>query len=127
MPRPIAYAAALALTVLGLPLSPAMSAANFPRLLATIGPKHDISLMRGGKKVSAISSGTYLIVVRDRSRTDNFHLEGPEDPAAPHVDRRTKIRFVGIVTWRLTLRGAGRYIFRSDGRSSTIGGSFRVR
>jgi hypothetical protein len=127
MPRPIAYAAVLALTMLVLPLSPAMSAANLPRLLATIGPEHEISLMRGGSRVSTISRGTYLIVVRDRSKIDNFHLEGPENPAAPQVDRRTKLPFVGMVTWRVTFRGGGRYFFRSDRRSSTIGGSFRVR
>lgn len=74
MPPPIAHAAALTLGMLGLPLAGALSATNLPRLIATIGPEHEISLTHGGRKVSTISRGTYSIVVRDRSRSTTFIL-----------------------------------------------------
>lgn len=127
MPRTLACVITLMTTILGFLVPAAAAAGPTQRLVATVGPARQISLMRGGRKVSAISKGTYLIVVRDRSKVDNFHLQGPDDPAAPRVDRRTRIPFVGTVTWRVTFRGAGQYIFRSDRKSSTIGGSFRVR
>lgn len=49
----------------------------------------------------------YSIVVRDPSRTENFHLYGTG------VDRRTGVGFRGTVRWKVIFVG-GRYAYRSD-------------
>jgi hypothetical protein len=72
-----------------------------------------------GKTVSAVKRGYYLILVRDRSRRQNFRLTGKD------LSRKTTARFVGSVRWRLRL-AAGRYTFRSDEADSLQGG-FVVR
>lgn len=63
--------------------------------------------------------GTYLIVVTDRSRKDNFELQGPGG-----LSKKTGIHFVGRVTWRLKL-GAGAYRYFSE-RHPSLHGSFKV-
>lgn len=60
-----------------------------------------------GQKVSALSVGTYRIVINDRSSTANFHLVGPK------LDRRTGLRSTSAQTWTVELR-AGIYHYSSD-------------
>ena len=89
------------------------------RLIATVGPRNTISLRTAtGARVQMLNAGAYVITVRDRSRTHNFRLVGP------NVRRATSARFRGTVTWRLTLR-AGTYGFSSDSRRS-LRGTFHV-
>jgi hypothetical protein len=60
-----------------------------------------------GQPVSALTSGDYHVVVRDVSRTTNFHLVGPK------LDRRTGLGSRDTATWAVTLR-PGAYRFGSD-------------
>jgi hypothetical protein len=89
------------------------------QLVATVGPKNTISLQRAGKKVTSLAAGSYVIVVRDRSKKHNFHLLGPG------VNRKTTVAGRGTVTWNLTL-GAGTFSFRSDPQAKRLKGSFTV-
>jgi len=62
----------------------------------------------------AARRGSYRLLVRDASHTDNFHLSGPG------VNRRTSIRGTGTVTWNVRLV-RGSYAFGSDSRSRPAG------
>lgn len=94
--------------------------AAVPRLLATVGPKSTISLRSAnGAVLRTIKAGTYSIVVRDRSRTHNFHLVGKG------VNRKTGLAAVGTTTWRLTL-SEGSLRFFSDRSPARVRGSIRV-
>jgi hypothetical protein len=88
------------------------------RLAGSVGPGKRISLTRSGRRLAAVKAGPVVVVVNDRSTTDNFRLTGPGVNRATSKSRRT------TVTWRLTLK-AGRYVFRSDA-TPTLRGSFRA-
>src|SRR5439155_10297863 len=47
------------------------------RLAGSVGPGKRISLTRAGRKVTSLKAGRAVLVVADRSTTDNFHLVGP--------------------------------------------------
>ena len=91
-----------------------------PRLLATVGPNATISLTLNGRRVTSLAAGSYTIVVRDRSRRQNFHLIGPG------INRRTGVARTGTFTWSVNLR-AGVHRFLSDPAARRVRGSFRVR
>jgi plastocyanin len=92
------------------------------RLTATVGPAATITLKTSsGQPVRSLRAGSYVIVVRDRSRRHNFHLIGPTNGS----DRSTTVRFIGTKTWRLTLV-KGTYRFVCDAHSRTMKGTFRV-
>jgi hypothetical protein len=74
----------------------------------------------GGTRITSVKSGRYVIVVRDRSTRENFHLITPD----PLLRLRTGLGYVGTVKWRITL-ARGVYRFVSDGRHS-LRGSFKV-
>jgi plastocyanin len=88
------------------------------RLAGSVGPGQQISLTRSGKRFAALKHGAAIVVVSDRSATDNFHLIGPG------VNRATTRAGKTSATWRVTLR-RGRYAFRSDA-TPALRGSFRV-
>lgn len=91
------------------------------RLNATVGPGAKISLKtRSGIAVTGIAPGVYVIVVRDLSARDNFHLIGPG------VNRKTGLAGKGVFTWRVKLV-EGTYRYRSDARPAKLRGSFLVR
>jgi hypothetical protein len=91
------------------------------RLVAKAGPGTSISLRTAsGKSVTRLASGTYVILVKDRSRVQNFDLLGPVAKSS----RKTSLRFLGAVTWRLTLV-PGRYSYYSDAHP-TFRSTFRV-
>ena len=69
-------------------------------------------------RVATVKAGAAVIVVRDRSATDNFHLTGPG------VNRTTTKAGKGTFTWKLRLK-KGVYRYRSDATPS-LKGSFRV-
>jgi hypothetical protein len=89
------------------------------KLAASVGPGHSIALgTSDGSALSGLSAGPVTIVVRDRSKTDNFHLSGPG------LSVSTGVTFRGTRTWKVTLR-AGRYTYRSDPHP-VLHGSFSV-
>lgn len=92
------------------------------RLQALAGPGFTISVRSmAGARVASTARGRVDLVVRDRSRSHNFHLVGPG------VNRRTSLAFVGTQTWKLTLR-PGLYRFLCDPHArGGMRGSFRVR
>ena len=96
-----------------------------PTLQAVVGPGHGITLQfKSGARVTALASGSYRVVVTDRSARDNFHLVGPD------VDRRTSLRFRGTVIWRIDIGGSvaygSRYSYSSDRRGAKLQRSFRI-
>jgi plastocyanin len=90
------------------------------RLAASVGPGERIAVTRAGAKVKVVTlkRGAAVLVVRDLSATDNFHLVGPG------VNRQTTRAGKGTFTWRLALK-AGIYRYRSDA-TAALKGSFRV-
>ena len=72
-----------------------------------------------GKPVRLVVQRSYRIVVRDSSKSQNFHLFGPG------VNVRTKVAATGTRTWLVDLR-PGKYVYRSD-RSAKLRGEFSVR
>ncbi len=78
---------------------------------AKIRTLHATVTASGGVRLSSSSvrAGRYKIVVADRARTHNFHLRGQG------VNKRTGVRFMGSVTWRVRL-AHGTYRYGSDSR-----------
>ena len=100
-------------------------AAN-PVLVATVGTNDgvDIDLADvNAVHVSRLTSGTYDIVVRDRSRLHNFHLASNTDPT---VDFRTELDFVGEMTFTVTFRDETRYAYACEPHWQTMNGEFFV-
>ena len=90
-------------------------------LYASVGPGFTISLRtRRGARISRLRPGRYVIVVRDRSSSHNFHLYGPG------VSKRTRVPIVGRTRWRVTFR-RGIYRYQCDPHRARMRGSFRVR
>ena len=91
-------------------------AGNVPptALTGSVGPHRTISL-----KPKTALPGPATITVKDRSRTDNFHLSGPG------VNDKTGIRMRGSVTWNVTLV-PGTYTYRSD-KTKKLRGTLTVR
>jgi phage baseplate assembly protein gpV len=89
------------------------------KLNARIGPGKKISLTTtSGAKVKRLTAGKYRITVRDKSKSDNFHLLGKG------VNKKTSVRGTGTFTWTVSLRkGAGSY--RSDA-TKRLAGKFSV-
>ena len=109
-----AIAAAAALAVAGLPAQAAPT-----KLVATVGPGFNITLTKGGKKVTSLKAGAYVVTVRDRSNIHNFHLRGPG------VNKDSGVAAVATKTWRLTLR-KGTYRYICDPHDDSMKGSVRV-
>jgi hypothetical protein len=93
------------------------------KLFAQVGPGARTITFKtaDGKTVSRLRAGRYTIVVRDRSRTRNFHLAGP----AGGLNRKTTAKFVGLTTWTVRLT-KGVYQYLSDSNPNAIR-SFSVR
>jgi len=91
------------------------------RLFATVGPGFRISFRTArGARITRLRAGRYTIVVRDRSRSHSFHLYGRG------VNKRTRIRFAGTTTWRVSFRRGVRYRFRCNAHPARMRGSFRT-
>ena len=89
------------------------------QMAGSVGPGARISLRNAnGQRVTEATAGRAVVMVRDRTRADNFHLRGPG------VNKATGIGFVGRARWTLTLR-PGRYVYLSD-RHKSLRGSFTV-
>ena len=89
------------------------------QLTGSVGPGRRISLLDSdGTRLRQIAAGRAVVTVRDRTRSDNFHLRGPG------VNKTTGIGFRGRARWTVTLK-PGRYTYRSD-RHKSLRGTFTV-
>jgi len=114
-PTLLALAAAVALVVASSALAKAP-----PKLVASVSDPLNISLTKGGKKVTTLKAGTYVIVVHDKAADHNFHLSGPG------VNKTTSVGGKGTFTWKLKLR-KGTYTYVCDPHASFMKGSFTVK
>lgn len=86
------------------------------KLFATVGPGRAISLgTAAGKKTAKVAAGKYVVTVKDKSKTDSFHLSGPG------VNKKTAKAFVGSASWAVTLQAASTYKYWSDAHPSLKG------
>ena len=86
------------------------------KLFATVGPGKAISLgTAAGKKTATVAAGKYVVTVKDKSKTDSFHLSGPG------VNKKTGKAFVGSASWAVTLKAASTYKYWSDAHPSLKG------
>ena len=89
------------------------------RLYATV-TSGGIKLLTGtGAVPKRIKPGVYLVEVRDRTRTGNFHLYGPG------FNHRTGIAFTGSLAWTAVLSANDVYRYRDDAHAGTTR-SFRT-
>ena len=93
---------------------PTFAATDRKTLTGTDGPGFTITM---SKKI--VKSGTYRIVIRDRSSIHNFHLTGPG------VNKKTSVRGVGTSTWTVKLK-KGTYKFVCDPHVSIMHGVLKV-
>lgn len=93
--------------------------AKTPTLTGTTGPGFTITLTQGGKKVSKLKPGKYVIKIADKSNIHNFHLTGPG------VNKKTGVGFKGSQTWTVQLK-KGTYKYVCDPHKSFMKGSFTV-
>lgn len=95
--------AALALIVAAFVVPSAL--ASPVKLVGTVGPGFNITLTQGGKKVSTLKAGQYVIVVSDKSDIHNFRLTGPG------LSKSTSVGAKGTFTWNVTLKkGSYKYV-----------------
>jgi plastocyanin len=91
------------------------------RLALTSGPGFTISLKTAaGRAFKSMKTGTYTVVVRDRSTLHDAHL------VAPGYNRRTTVPFVGSQTWKVKLARVGTLRFLCDPHASQMRGSKKV-
>ena len=92
------------------------------KLQLTSGPGFTITLKTtAGKAVKSMRTGTYTVVVRDRSRIHNAHLRGPG------YNRATKpLTYTGSQTWKVKLARTGTLRFLCDPHSATMKGSAKI-
>ena len=91
------------------------------KLTLTTGPGFTISLRTAaGKAVRTMRTGTYTVVVRDRSRSHNARVR------APGSNRATTVPFVGRQTWKVKLARTGTLRFLCDPHAAQMRGSARI-
>jgi plastocyanin len=121
MKRPhLILALGLAAAVVAAPTAQSAPQATPIKLTATVGPGFTINLTRAGKKVKTLKAGRYVITVRDRASSHNFHLRGPGS-----VNKNSGVAATGTRTWKVTLR-RGTYRYVCDPHATMMKGSFRV-
>jgi plastocyanin len=90
------------------------------KLSGSVGPGARIALRTAsGARATSLKAGAYVLTVRDRSKTDNFHLRGKG------VNIATGVASTGSNTWKVRL-AKGRYRYFSD-RHPALKGAVRVR
>jgi hypothetical protein len=112
--------AAACAAAIGVVAASTATAANQPLQASVTSNGHLVLANVTGRLVTRLRAGTYVIQVHDMSRKQNFHLLS----RGANVDRRSGLRFVGVLTWKLTLR-QGKYVYFSD-RKPSVRVSFRV-
>jgi plastocyanin len=109
----------LAVAALAAALTVPAASAGGSTLNGTVGPGFTITLTQGGKKVTALTAGSYTIVVADKASAHDFHLKGPG------LDKTTSVGGTGTTTWKVTLK-KGSYTYQCDPHASFMHGSFKV-
>lgn len=109
----LAVACAAALIAVAAFAAPA-AAAPAKKLIATDGPGFTITVNK-----KTVKAGTYVIIVRDRSKIHNFHLIGPG------VNKATSVAAVKTYTWKVKLK-RGTYRFICDPHASIMKGTLKV-
>jgi plastocyanin len=100
--------------------TPAISAKT--KLVLKVGPGFTITLKTtAGKSFKAMKRGTYTILVRDLSSIHNAHLTAPGG-----VSKKTRVAFVGKVTWKVKLAKVGTLKFKCDPHASSLHGSKKI-
>jgi hypothetical protein len=90
------------------------------KLTGSVGPGARIALRTAsGARATSLKAGAYVLTVRDRSKTDNFHLRGKG------VNVSTGVAFTGSKKWKIRL-AKGLYRYFSD-RHPALKGAVRVR
>jgi plastocyanin len=92
------------------PTTPAAPVTAKSKLHLTSGPGFTIALKTSADKaVKTMTTGTYTVVVRDRSPIHNAHI------VAPGYNRLTKpLSYTGTQTWKVKLAKAGTLRFLCD-------------
>ena len=85
------------------------------RLNLTVTSKAVTLTTPAGKPVKALAAGPAVITVRDRSAARGVRLAGAG------VSRSTTVKFVGTVTWKVTLT-QGTLVYGSDARKPVLKG-----
>ena len=120
--RLIPYGAVAAFITAVALLGPAGASAATPKLIATVGPGHTITLRTSsGAPARTVKAGVYAIVVRDRAADHDFRLVGPS------VNKATGVGFMGTTKWKVRLVKGKTYRFVCDPHSDEMFGSFRVK
>jgi plastocyanin len=91
-----------------------------PKLNGYVNDSFKIGVTKGGKTVSSLKRGKYVLVVADSTSSHNFHITGPG------VDKSTSVGGKSTTRWVLTLK-KGTYEYVCDPHSSFMKGSFTVR
>jgi plastocyanin len=89
------------------------------KLVGTVGPGYTITLTQGGKKVSKLKAGAYVITIADKAGNHNFRLKGPG------LNKATSVGAKGTFTWKVTLK-KGKYTYVCDPHAAFMKGSFSV-
>jgi plastocyanin len=90
------------------------------KLAGSVGPGARIALRTAsGARATSLKAGAYVLTVRDRSKTDDFHLRGKG------VNIATGVAFTGSKKWKIRL-AKGVYRYFSD-RHPALKGTVRVR
>jgi plastocyanin len=92
-----------------------------PKLVGTVGPGYSISLTAGGKKVTKLKAGTYVLVIHDKATIHAWSLDGPHGFAKDV----TAVPFVGTKTVTLKLK-AGAYKYYCPPHEAFMFGHFTV-
>jgi plastocyanin len=104
----VAVAATLAVA------APSRAATTANTLTGTDGPGFTITMNK-----KTVKTGTYTIVIHDRSAIHNFHLAGPG------VNKTTSVPAIRTTTWTVKLR-KGTYKFVCDPHAAIMKGLLKV-
>lgn len=77
-----------------------------------------ITLKSAGAKAKRLDPGKYLVIIKDQTKQDGFHLSGPG------INKSTPVGKTGTTRWTVTL-APGTYVYSSS-KSKSLRGSFRV-
>lgn len=107
-----------ALAAASLPLA-ASGSPGKPLLNAKVSARSISLTDANGQRVKVLVQNTYRVVVKDASKTQNFHLVGPG------VNLRTKPAATVTREWSVDLR-PGTYVYKSD-KNPRLRGTFTVK
>jgi plastocyanin len=110
----------LAAVVTAAAVAAGSAGAATPKLNGTVTDALKIFVTKGGKKVTTLKAGTYLLVVSDHTSGHNFHITGPG------VNKSTSVSGKTTAKWTLTLK-KGTYKYVCDPHKSFMKGSFTVK